>query len=212
MISKRAENLLSQPQFTLNKLKQSSFNWKIEYSGGHSQFQTDKILTLQYSHSTEDDLENILLESICRLAQGKTLQFLFTMSYREIESFLRDENHTPAFTGDIEAHAVSVFQQVKKSLLVQILKTKLSLSDSKSRADWSTLSLVAKNRDVKNFLTVLGNLFLPAKSLELVLAEDDTVTVKKNEFPLDLEIVEALLGLQFFGNQGTSPLKVVGTL
>jgi hypothetical protein len=210
--SRRAHELLSDLRYASSKSVQSDFHWKIDYSRESSQLQNDKILTLQYSSPVKNNLENIFLESICRLAKGKTMQFLFAVSYREIESFLRDENHIPAFSESIVPEAQTILGRVKKSLLVEILLGDLEKSGLSEKKKWPVLTIVEKNRAVASLFFELGKVFSQGKKLELILAEDNTVTVKKNDFPLDLEIIEALMGQIFFKHESISPLKVIGTL
>lgn len=213
LFSQRANDLLTEFRFAESQTPKADFHWRIEYSGGNAQLQSDKILTLKYSSPVQNDIDNIFLESICRLSKDKTLQFLFALTFREIESFLRDENHIPAFDSTIENEAMSALTRVKKSLIVEILLQKLSLSGPLSGStDWRKLTLVEKNRAVSSLLKELGQVFPEGKKAELVLAEEDMVTVRKNDFPLDLEILEAILGHIFYSHESISPLKVIGTL
>lgn len=208
-ISRRAQNLQTDCKFALSGTVSSNPQWEIQFGHEAPQFQTDRILTLHYSHISADVLETIFFESICRLSQGKTLNFLFLLSFREIESFLRDENHIPAFDNVSEAQAQDVFGHLKNALVLKILAAKISSPAGKR---WSGLSLSDKNRAVLELFTSLCALFPKEKNLELILAEDTTVTVKKNDFPLELEAVETLLNHLFLSGEADSPLKVIGTL
>lgn len=214
LYSLRAKDLLEHPQFSLNLDARTAFRWKVEYSGVTSQFQTDKILTLKYSHQTSDEIFNVFAESVGRLSQGKTVDSLMALSFREIESFLRDENHLASFADEIQKRAEETFLQVKISLIVYILAEKIQFSGtwSEQKSPWHKLSLADKNRAVSHLVSELGKLFSAGKPLELVLAEGDTVTVNKNDFPLDLEIIEGLMGQLFSVEESISALKVVGTL
>lgn len=217
LFSIRAINHLSHPQFIAGAKSQASFFWQLEYSEGAGHLQTDKILTLRYSHRTEDDIQNILLEALCRLVQGRTLSFVFLLNFREIESYLRDDNHVEAFGPEIYSRAQECFERLKSSLLVQILVQKLD--DSRSsfgvksiKSPWDQLSFVERNRAVSRLIAELNKLFGNEKALEFVLAEGDLITVKKNDFPLDLVVLEHLMGQIFSMGSVDSPLKVVGTL
>lgn len=211
--STRAKNLLFHPRFAM-KSDEVGLSWRLEYSGGTHYFQTDKILTLQYSHSEDNDLKNIICESICVLSQGKTMSFVTFLAFRELESFLRDENHVRSFAEEVEAHATEIFAQVKTSLLVHALASRIVLPApwSEQKFLWKSLSLTEKNRAVTVLIDEIAKLFPEGKIMELVLAEEGTVTVKKNDFPLDLPVFEGLMGQLFSNDTPNSPLKVVGTM
>lgn len=208
-ISSRAQNLMNESRFALSPVIAPGPQWKIEYGRQNAQWQTDRILTLQYSHPSSDSLETLFYESICRVSQQKTLSDLFKLSFREIESFLRDENHLPAFGNEIAGPAQEVFGRLKNALILEILSKKISMPKGKT---WKELGLAEKNRAVMELFSSLCSLFPKDKNLELVLAESDTVTVKKNDFPLELDALEALLCHQFGAGSADSPLKVIGTL
>lgn len=206
--SQRAQNLLTDCKCARTADIASNPQWEIDY-GSSAPFQNGRILTLKYSHISTDVLETVFYESICRLSQGKTLNFLFLLSFREIESFLRDENHLPAFGNELELRALEVFGRLKAALLHKILRGKIGLPQEKK---WSKLTLADKNRGTMELFSSLNNLFPKDKNLELILAEEGTVTVKKNDFPLELDVVEALLNDLFGPEETHSPLKVIGTL
>lgn len=213
IFSKRAQKLFSEKAFAQTDILDPIFQWKIEYNCGTQHFQTDKILTLQYSNPVNDDLTTILLESICKLSQGKMLQYLFQLSFREVENFLRDENHIPSFGAELETRASEVFLSLKHALLAGILLTKMNESDlSFDLSGWKKFSLPLKNKLVMEVFSGLCTLFPKEKKLELILAEGDTVTVKKNDFPLELAVLETLLNRLAFEKETDSPLKVIGTL
>jgi hypothetical protein len=213
IFSKRAQKLLTEKAFAQTDVRALIFQWKIEYNCGPQHFQTDKILTLQYSNPVNDDLTTVLLESVCKLSQGKMLQFLFQLSFREVENFLRDENHIPSFGAELETRGNEVFISVKNALLAEILLTKMNELDfSFDLSSWKKLSLPMKNKLVMEVFSGLLTLFPKEKKLELILAEGDTVTVKKNDFPLELAVLETLLNRLAFEKETDSPLKVIGTL
>jgi len=213
IFSNRAVELLSQKKFAQQTATQPEYHWAIEYSGRSAQIQTDRILTLQYSNSTGQSLVDLFLESVCSMLVNRPLQALFSLSFREVENFLRDENHLPAFSNDSETAAREVFLQVKMTLVQKVLlenvDTKRLIGTDQS---WNDLSLAGKNRTVINFFSWLNDRFGKTNSLELILVEDPVVTVKNNDFPLDLPLVEGLLNQLFTSKETLSPLKVIGTL
>jgi len=170
-------------------------------------------LTLQYSNSTGQSLVDLFLESVCRMLVNRPLQALFSLSFREVENFLRDENHLPAFTNDSESSAREVFLQVKMTLVQKVLLENMDIKRLiGTDQSWNDLSLAGKNRTVINFFSWLNDRFGKANSLELILVEDPVVTVKNNDFPLDLPLIEGLLNQLFTSKETLSPLKVIGTL
>ncbi len=212
-LSQRACDLLVMKKKVLNSSGHSDIHWAIEYSGRSAQIQTDRILTLRYGHSTGNELTDLFLESLCRLSEGKMVQAVFALSFREVENFLRDENHLPAFTETIEDEAREAFFRVKSTLASAILLENVDvLKELGVESSWSELNLSGKNRTLLALFSWLNNRLGQTHSLDLILAEENTVTVKNNDFPLELPLVESFLN-QIFRTEGTqSPLKVIGTL
>lgn len=159
------------------------------------------------------DLVDLFLESICRMCESRPVASLFSLSFREVENFLRDENHLSVFSEESVAAARDVFSQVKSSLVQNVLLEKVDLKTLLGTdRNWNELTLAGKNRTLANLISWLNDRLGKPNALELILAEDTSVTVKNNDFPLDLQVIEGLLNQVFPAQKSLSPLKVIGTL
>ncbi|RPJ72420.1 MAG: hypothetical protein EHM20_13775 [Alphaproteobacteria bacterium] len=216
ILSKRAHNLLHSPQYlkeiSNGGLPQSSPKWEIltDNSIGN-ELLSDKILTLFYSHASSSDLDMLLLESISRLVVGRNVQFLEKLSFREVENYLRDENHLSVFDQTIIGQAEATFRVVKNSLLGAIIFKKIldNKPQEGEQKAWEELSFLEKNQTVKTIILKMNSLFPTGKMLELVLVEDDNISLVPNDFPLHLGVVEAVLGSLYIITNQKSSLKVV---
>lgn len=94
IISSRARALIQSPQYgKVFPDKTSAFyQWKIS---------SDKKLTVSYE-ATIDTVRIPLMETISLFINHKELNNLFTLEFREVENFLRDQNDTPAFSSNVE--------------------------------------------------------------------------------------------------------------
>ena len=100
--SKRAQDFLSTPRHALAKTERELGNrlWFWDFSLEKIQqnnFKSDKILTLNYFNNSASVLDSLFLETLSRMVIGRDIEFLQRLSFRELENFLRDENHLPVF-------------------------------------------------------------------------------------------------------------------
>lgn len=210
ILSKRAHNLLQSPQHF--KVNSSARKWDVSTdcsSGGG--LLSDNILTLFYNFESPSELEMLFLESISRLVIGRNVHFLEKLSFREVENYLRDENHLSVFDQTINTKAEDAFRVVKNSLLGAIILNRIS--NIRPQTDepkaWDELSFLEKNQTVKTLVLEINSLFLIGKMLDLVLVEDDNIFLAPNDFPLHFGVIEEVLkGLYIITNQKSS-LKVV---
>lgn len=209
LLSKRALEILGNPKHlessSANLDKKNQWNWNLTLD------KTDKILTLSYSNQSPHPFESLFLETLSRLSIGKNLHQLIPISFREVENFLRDENHLPAFVDSDEKELEICYKKVKNSLLGELLFRKLK--DNKDifpqNNFWNELSFVEKNRRILALLFELQKAFPKGKKLDLALVEGESISLIKNDFPLDLEVVENVLQAFFHGSHGKTCLKVV---
>ena len=94
IISNRAQALIQSPQYgkVFPDKTASFYQWK---------FASDKKLTVSYEVSL-DPVRIPLMDTISLFLNQKELCNLFTLEFREVESFLRDQNDTPAFSSNVE--------------------------------------------------------------------------------------------------------------
>ncbi len=189
-ISQRSRNILEAPAFFWPNSMQK-FN--LEMDSG------DKILTVFHSGNPAD-LEFLLEDVLCLFAKNKRLGDLFKLNIREIENFLRDENHLPATDFSHE-----ILESTLKSSIISLvacgIKTKLSARISVLLAElesWSELSLVEKNRWAQELFGVL--------SCQLILSEGTHITLAEVPAGVEERQLEELL-IEIFG-EGAKQLSV----
>ena len=207
----RSRALLESPEF---EKKGHRAEFQDEFS---VQFDShDNILTVHYI-SCEIPLKNIFMEVLARFSRGQTLLHVLGIHFREIENFLRDENHLPAFP---EIHAdfnkealVDLLDEVKFSFVTHALRAKnpgflelgLILRD-----DWSKQSLLQKNLWATKLLAETVDILGAKRSLQLILCEESSMTIEgflpgMNEKNLALFFVKLLFG----ESKKILPIKVV---
>ena len=104
------------------------------------------------------------------LAQGKVLFNLWSLSFREFENFLRDENHLPAFL-EITEELEGEFKKLKLTFLASGYFQKLRDLQLHFK-DWHSLSLVMKNQISLGLCQKLG--------WHLIYAEESVLTIESS--------------------------------
>jgi hypothetical protein len=215
-ISKRAQEFLAKPRHitTSNpkELEQKKWLWNFSLEKSMSRnLLSDKILTLFYFNISGSTLELLFLEAMSRMVLGRDLFFLQRLTFRELENFLRDENHLPVFDISRPIAPEISFNEVKNSLLVSIIKDEMRNVEAAGSEfkGWDELSFVEKNLLASGFMSSLNNLISAGKPLQLVLAEKDLITIAINDFPINVEVIEELARETFDQAHENSSLKVV---
>lgn len=216
ILSKRAQEFLNTSRHLKENSSQAVLSarpfWEFSFQkNNENEFQSDKILTLFYSYPTATELEFLFMETISRLATGRNILFLEKLTFRELENFLRDENHLPVFEISITPEVEALYKVVKFSLLASILIKEIenNIDYRPLEKSWSALSFVEKNREAKILISLLNSLFPAVKPLELALVENQEISVVMNEFPISQEVIEEVLGRLFVNPLEKSSLKVV---
>lgn len=210
ILSKRANEILAAPLHFAPSARSSE--WVFSLGGDDSvQLEGDKILTLFFSENNVSAVEKLFKEVICRLVTGKNLLFLQKLTYREVENYIRDENHLPVFLNSEVSITEDIYKNIAISLQVSIVLSVLeSKRGLKSPAkSWSDLSLVEKNNEMKLLFSMLNSSFFRPKPMELVLAEKESVSIVMNSFPLEMGVLEELFKRIFLKRNDISSLKVV---
>ena len=193
LLSSRSKAILSSPVFFRENLP-AKFEVILDSS--------DRILTLVHSYGAQS-VEFILAEVLCLFAEKKSALQIWDIKMREIESFLRDENHIPAF-GEELLLIENLWKEVRAMALALVIKKKLNSALPKLLMEahgWAGLSLVAKNHWAKTLLSPLG--------IELILCEAETLTIKMPPRNIELEELEStLLGILGEGRK-VLPVKLV---
>lgn len=168
-ISERAKGFLNIHPHSDNSL----INWRATCAG-------DKILTLHYPFSGDDQLRTIISESLATLFEKKSLNTAFALTFREWESFLRDYNHRPALedpsANDFPATLEQRFMTEKMRLLASVLVT--MLKTHAEQMPYAYTSLVEKNR-LALWLTEKSSSFIPLdRRWEIALYEAETLYLR----------------------------------
>lgn len=189
-LSKRAQEVLSSPRFLLDdSSKKASF--AVECAG-------DKILTARHKSSLED-VSFLFAEVLCLFSQGKNILEVWKISYREVESFLRDENHLPFLPVDPK-ELESLFIKTKLSLMGALLKSshQFNLVDV---SQWEALSLVEKNK--------LAQALFSALSWDFIYCDGKTMQVSGAYEGFTSELATGLLTAIFKADGKDLPMIVV---
>ena len=216
IFSKRAQEFLSTPHHTSPKTfnNPEEYRWIWDFTVGKEQksnLVSDKILTLFYLNIKGSLLESLFLEAISRLITEKSISFLLKLTYREMENFLRDENHLPVFNNSMNYLAEESFKTVKNSLLTTFLITEIQENKGLSfqSLHWENLTLIEKNQKAQTIITLLNSLFLGSTPLQLALAEKETISIIINDFPVANDVLEELFKVIFHTTKENSSFKVI---
>jgi len=116
----------------------------------------DKILTVYHNLNPVDhtSLTALLAECLCRLTIKKNLKEVWKLTFRELENYLRDENHKPAFGGDY-AHVEQEFLRLKALLIGFGYSHKLQKISS-TMASFESLNLLRKNKLGEELCEIFG--------------------------------------------------------
>lgn len=149
---------------------------------------SDNILTVKFSSrpKTKNIQHNILFnEVLCRLSAGKKLEKVALITFREVENFLRDENHQPAF--DLPAEVIQelevCFINVKFVFLAACFLAHLSPLEIQSSAILSKKaedlgSLAEKNAAFSTFIVLVNKEFQSKCAIEFVMFEPPILYLK----------------------------------
>lgn len=112
MLNQRCQNIINLKKFQLEALNQV-YKWNV--SGLNSK------LTLVYSSTENEDLLIVLCrEALAQLLNGRSTNRLASLTYKEFESFLRDDNITPAFTVDMNLEMADLFEKERFNLMYEV--------------------------------------------------------------------------------------------
>ena len=192
-ISQRAQSFLKNPKF-FKEGKSSDFFVTID--------DQDRIMTIIHGKNPED-MEFLLAEVVAKFSENKKITDVWKINFREIENFLRDENHLSAFVGD-PLEIESILNQIKASLIGFAFKSKVENEQMwiiSQRKKWKHLSLTAQNEWALALTKTLG--------WELIFCENNLLTVTKTPEAVDSEALSDLINTILRGEEIVAPMKVV---
>ena len=162
----------------------------------------DRIITV-FHGKNPDNLEFILAEVVAKFSENKKISDVWKINFRASESFLRDENHLPAFGGDTQ-EIESLLTQVKVNLVGSAFKSKV-IKEQKyiisQRKKWSQLSLTSQNEWAQSLVRTLD--------WELIFCEGDNLFVTNTPSGVDNETLSLLINIIVSGEEIIPPMKVV---
>lgn len=212
ILSKRALLILEKPEHVTKCSPNLPRKWNFTCEKyGEYRFLSDKILTLSYLAPVLSDAEILIIEAFSRMCIGRNIEFINNLSFRELENFLRDENHLPVFESAVLTNVENIYQEQKVSLLSSILIEGLKSHNGENCTTkfWSELTYIEKNREINCLLGSLNSLISGKVGLLLALAETDEIFIVMNDFPMRIEVVGELIHRLFLKSEEKYSLKVV---
>jgi hypothetical protein len=193
LISKRAQDFLSSSAHFLPN-QTAVFRVSLDES--------DKILTVSHSNN-EPNLEKLFAEVLAKFAKNKKISELWKINFREVESFLRDENHLPAFPENQDL-AENALIKSRNSLIASAVETKLQNNFpllNKQVSQWGSLSLVEKNK--------WADMLLAPLEWQLIYCEGDVLNVTKIPEGVDSAVLTEVIQMIFKSEGKLLPVKLV---
>ena len=192
-MSQRSQDFIKNPKFFKSDISSDFLITVDDY---------DKILTVFHGKNPED-VDFILAEVVAKFSENKKISDVWKINFREIESFLRDENHLPAFGS--ETHEIeSILTQVKTCLIGYAFKEKLKQQHKwiiSQRKNWNHLTLTAQNEWAQVLVGALG--------WELIFCEESILTVTNTPIGVDAETLSLLINTIVSEEEIILPMKVV---
>ena len=164
--------------------------------------ENDKILTVFHGENS-DEVAFVIAEVLAKFSENKKIFEVWKINFREIESFLRDENHLPAFAENIPEIEL-ILNNNKMTLIGSAIKAKLGSKLENlfsQRKNWNQLTLAAKNEWAQTLTLALG--------WELILCEEDVLTVSSTPHGVDEAGLSLLISSIFSERESLPPMKVV---
>ncbi len=180
--SKRAINVLNnishQVSAPMNHIDSAHEYWQYQIEPTGSDNKSFKILTLKYCYNSDNTspIELLILESFSLLIESRDLVQVFNLSFKELESFLRDFNTSPSIPSHLLDQAFSKFEAVKLDFLVFLLINEVSGKNLINQVtfSWSGSTLSEKVNLVKDALEFshkyYGNL-MPSRLISITTSE-----------------------------------------
>lgn len=179
--SQRAKSLLETPKAIVKEINSEMKRYPSESFKVWAYLELDQNRVKKLSFAGEmEPVEQLILESLASLMNGKLLPVLDNLSLRECEAFLRDRNSEVAFEGittELEAKFKKFFIWLKS---LPLLSSGEDYEYTSDKGEFRRLKLVDKVRELKGFLAgreVLA-LYQNHARPELVDVEDLTVYVQ----------------------------------
>jgi hypothetical protein len=128
---------------------------------------SDKKLTVKYL-KPPTLADELILESLAILLNRRELNRLVHLKFKELENFLRDDNHTPAFDFSDEKSLELIFDSAKKALILKCLLISLP-----KESPLSEIGFIAKLRLVNFHFKKLTELFELNHTFKFVFFEHE---------------------------------------
>ena len=119
-------------------------------------------LLLTYNTFSSNDYEILCREALAQLLNGRSTNRLATLTFKEFESFLRDDNITPAFNTDLKQTIEQQFENERVALMYEVF---LHFYQEKDQV--TSLDYINKIRAANLITHFFGELFGNDFSLKL---------------------------------------------
>lgn len=139
--------------------------------------------------------------SLEKIMFNKNFKEISSVSFRELESFLRDRNDQEAL-GDHKIEINELFQTIRADLLVAFALAFPEIAGLKKEVAWPRVDcLVNLNKDYKRFFEGLN--------IELVLANNEEIYFKSSYLDLSSKEIETIVSSILLGLGREVPMKLV---
>lgn len=111
MLNQRCQHIINLKKFQ-NEASNDHFEWQVD--GSNSK------LILTYFKKTTEVNSLLCREALAQLLNARSTKRLASLTYKEFESFLRDENITPAFNPETNIIIENLFDKERTLLMMDI--------------------------------------------------------------------------------------------
>jgi Fe-S cluster biogenesis protein NfuA len=168
----RLENLSFQTDESVLFLEQNTLNIDSKVTVNIELNDKGEILVISYKSISLSDIELVFLDVICHFSDRKKRVDLVNLSIREIENFLRDENHSSALSSEKIPH--TFVEDVIKHVMINISKRLFPYNfASEASISWHKAGMVAKIKAAEEFLEAHIRPVLQLDSGDVVLIDVD---------------------------------------
>ncbi len=153
MLNQRCLNIINSKKFQVEALNQLQ-RWNVD--GAHAK------MSLTYWPSSTNEYEILCREALAQLLNGRSTTRLATLTFKEFESFLRDDNITPAFQPDLKQLIEQQFENERWNLMYEVFMYFFQKTESVTSLDY-----IKKIRAANLITHLFGELFGNDFSLKL---------------------------------------------
>jgi hypothetical protein len=163
------------PEITIEPTRH---NWQYQIESSDNNEILFKILTLKYylKMSSDNQIELLILEVFSTLVESRSLNQVFNLSFKEVESYLRDINTRPSIPSVFLDKIIFLFEATKTDFLVFLLFNEYleNGSNLKKIKNWGSFTLSEKAHfidDALIFSKKYYGKFMPSRLVSITSSE-----------------------------------------